>query len=98
MSTCLVTLTGMPDILFSVMTNVVSLLTRWHVCRHEDGSIRFWDVSGVAVSLLYKLQTMNIFGDGLVEQGAADADEEWPPFRKVCSLTTMYSTSGIRQF
>jgi len=41
---------------------------------------------------------MNIFGDGLVEQGAADADEEWPPFRKVCSLTTMYSTSGIRQF
>ena len=51
--------------------------------RHEDGSIRFWDVSTVAVSLLYKLQTMNIFGDGLGDQGAADADEEWPPFRKV---------------
>lgn len=54
--------------------------------RHEDGSIRFWDVSSVSVSLLYKLQTMNIFGDGLGEQGAADADEEWPPFRKVCWL------------
>ena len=26
---------------------------------------------------------MNIFGDGLGDQGAADADEEWPPFRKV---------------
>ena len=40
-------------------------------------------MSTVAVSLLYKLQTMNIFGDGLGDQGAADADEEWPPFRKV---------------
>eukprot|EP00918_Siedleckia_nematoides_P010556 GHVU01023088.1.p1 GENE.GHVU01023088.1~~GHVU01023088.1.p1 ORF type:complete len:1053 (-),score=140.01 GHVU01023088.1:1527-4685(-) len=47
---------------------------------HEDGSVRFWDSSTTSVRLLYKVSTAPIFdGEG---HSLADADEEWPPFRK----------------
>ncbi|XP_023670840.1 lethal(2) giant larvae protein homolog 1-like [Paramormyrops kingsleyae] len=51
---------------------------------HEDGTVRFWDASGVSLKPLYKLSTANIFqtdcdhGDSLTQP-----EEEWPPFRKV---------------
>lgn len=59
--------------------------------RHEDGTIRFWDASGVALRPLYKLSTANIFqtdcdhNDSLTQAN----EEEWPPFQKVsvCSRT-----------
>ncbi|XP_014664113.1 PREDICTED: lethal(2) giant larvae protein homolog 1-like [Priapulus caudatus] len=48
---------------------------------HEDGVVRFWDVSGIAMKLLYKLNTAPFF---LSEhENQQDHDEEWPPFRKV---------------
>ncbi|KAH3872012.1 lethal(2) giant larvae protein homolog 1-like isoform X2 [Dreissena polymorpha] len=51
---------------------------------HEDGSVRFWDVSGSCLSFLYKLSTSSIFQ---VEVHSPDTngemEEEWPPFRKV---------------
>lgn len=52
---------------------------------HEDGTVRFWDASGVSLKPLYKLSTANIFqtdcdhNDSLTQAG----EEEWPPFRKV---------------
>ncbi|XP_033907510.1 lethal(2) giant larvae protein homolog 1-like [Acipenser ruthenus] len=52
---------------------------------HEDGTVRFWDASGVSLKPLYKLSTANIFqtdcdhNDSLTQQG----EDEWPPFRKV---------------
>ncbi|XP_028843051.1 lethal(2) giant larvae protein homolog 1 isoform X2 [Denticeps clupeoides] len=52
---------------------------------HEDGTVRFWDASGVSLQPLYKLSTANIFqtdcdhNDSLTQAG----EEEWPPFRKV---------------
>ncbi|KAG7491934.1 hypothetical protein MATL_G00009270 [Megalops atlanticus] len=52
---------------------------------HEDGTVRFWDASGVSLKPLYKLSTANIFqtdcdhNDSLGQAG----EEEWPPFRKV---------------
>lgn len=55
--------------------------------RHEDGTVRFWDASGVSLKPLYKLGTANIFqtdcehNDSLNQAG----EEEWPPFRKVTS-------------
>lgn len=55
--------------------------------RHEDGTVRFWDASGVSLKPLYKLGTANIFqtdcehNDSLNQAG----EEEWPPFRKVRS-------------
>ncbi|MGH0138024.1 UNVERIFIED_CONTAM: hypothetical protein FKN15_027005 [Acipenser sinensis] len=53
--------------------------------HHEDGTVRFWDASGVSLKPLYKLSTANIFqtdcdhNDSLTQQG----EDEWPPFRKV---------------
>ncbi|KAG5279416.1 hypothetical protein AALO_G00077560 [Alosa alosa] len=52
---------------------------------HEDGTVRFWDASGVSLKPLYKLSTANIFqtdcdhNDSLTQAG----EEDWPPFRKV---------------
>lgn len=60
--------------------------------RHEDGTVRFWDASGVALTPLYKLSTANVFhtdcdpsDDGQDPSDDPDPlqEEEWPPFRKV---------------
>ncbi|XP_021562283.1 lethal(2) giant larvae protein homolog 2 [Carlito syrichta] len=56
--------------------------------RHEDGTVRFWDASGVCLRLLYKLSTVRVFltdtdpNENLNAQG----EEEWPPLRKVGSF------------
>lgn len=67
-------------------------------CRHEDGTVRFWDASGVALTPLYKLSTANVFHtdcdpiddphdscDDPDMQQQQEEEEEWPPFRKVNS-------------
>ncbi|CAK1595865.1 unnamed protein product [Parnassius mnemosyne] len=52
---------------------------------HEDGSIRFWDVSGVAMTPLYKYTTAQLFsGEEIGENNDSQNDEEeWPPFKRV---------------
>lgn len=57
---------------------------------HEDGTVRFWDASGIALQSLYKFGSAQLFsGDEIATEGsngANDEDEdEWPPFRKVSS-------------
>nr|XP_012309140.2 lethal(2) giant larvae protein homolog 2 isoform X2 [Aotus nancymaae] len=55
---------------------------------HEDGTVRFWDASGVCLRLLYKLSTVHVFltdtdpNENLNAQG----EDEWPPLRKVGSF------------
>lgn len=56
------------------------------VCRHEDGTVRFWDASGVCLYPMYKLSTAGVFHTDAdpndnMNQGT---EGEWPPFRKVC--------------
>lgn len=52
---------------------------------HEDGTVRFWDASGVTLRPIYRLNTSSIFhlecdhNDSLTQA----SEEEWPPFRKV---------------
>ncbi|XP_052543802.1 LLGL scribble cell polarity complex component 2 isoform X8 [Tympanuchus pallidicinctus] len=52
---------------------------------HEDGTVRFWDASGVCLHLLYKLSTVRVFltdadpNDNMNTMG----EDEWPPLRKV---------------
>ncbi|NWH43328.1 L2GL1 protein, partial [Fregata magnificens] len=66
---------GLPAVSFGLMAGQ----------EHEDGTVRFWDASGVSLKPLYKLGTANIFqtdcehNDSLNQAG----EEEWPPFRKV---------------
>ena len=62
---------------------------------HEDGSVRFWDVTNMSMTLIYRLRTGEYFqteasvgGDedpndfSASEPGTGDLDN-WPPFRKV---------------
>lgn len=53
---------------------------------HEDGSVRFWDVSQVDMRLIYTLNTSKIFVSDheAHDNGAQEVEEEgWPPFKKV---------------
>ncbi|KAL7979386.1 hypothetical protein Chor_015410 [Crotalus horridus] len=52
---------------------------------HEDGTVRFWDASGVSLKPLYKLGTANIFQMDCEHNDSLNQsyEEEWPPFRKV---------------
>ncbi|XP_077019528.1 lethal(2) giant larvae protein homolog 1 isoform X2 [Tamandua tetradactyla] len=52
---------------------------------HEDGTVRFWDASGVALRPLYRLSTAGLFQTDCehADGGAQAAEEDWPPFRKV---------------
>ncbi|XP_056285013.1 LLGL scribble cell polarity complex component 2 isoform X2 [Pseudoliparis swirei] len=52
---------------------------------HEDGTVRFWDASGVCLYPMYKLSTSGVFHTDTdpndnMNQGT---EGEWPPFRKV---------------
>lgn len=52
---------------------------------HEDGTVRFWDASGVCLYPMYKLSTSGVFltdadPNDNMNQGS---EGEWPPFRKV---------------
>lgn len=53
--------------------------------RHEDGTVRFWDASGVCLRLLYKLSTVRVFltDTDPSESLHAPGEDEWPPLRKV---------------
>lgn len=49
--------------------------------------MRFWDASGVCLRLLYKLSTVHVFltDTDPNENLNAQAEDEWPPLRKVRS-------------
>ncbi|XP_014387259.1 PREDICTED: lethal(2) giant larvae protein homolog 2 isoform X7 [Myotis brandtii] len=55
---------------------------------HEDGTVRFWDASGVCLRLLYKLSTVPVFltDTDPSEHLNAQGEDEWPPLRKVGSF------------
>uniref|UniRef100_A0A8D1IVQ8 LLGL scribble cell polarity complex component 2 n=1 Tax=Sus scrofa TaxID=9823 RepID=A0A8D1IVQ8_PIG len=55
---------------------------------HEDGTVRFWDASGVCLRLLYKLSTVRVFLTDTDPSGSLNAqgEDEWPPLRKVGSF------------
>ncbi|KAM8962262.1 lethal(2) giant larvae protein homolog 1 isoform 3-T3 [Pelodytes ibericus] len=52
---------------------------------HEDGTVRFWDASGVALKPLYRVGTASIFQTDCDHNESLNqsSDEDWPPFRKV---------------
>uniref|UniRef100_A0A3Q2UZ93 LLGL scribble cell polarity complex component 2 n=1 Tax=Haplochromis burtoni TaxID=8153 RepID=A0A3Q2UZ93_HAPBU len=52
---------------------------------HEDGTVRFWDASGVCLYPMYKLSTAGVFHtDADPNDNMNQVTEgEWPPFRKV---------------
>lgn len=63
------------------------------ISGHEDGSVRFWNAGTSALSLLYTFKTNQFFStedEAFEDVGnhTEEEEEEWPPFRKVCSMHT----------
>ena len=61
---------------------------------HEDGTIRFWDVTKMSMTLIYKLKTSDYFQtestpldddehDTSTNNANSNVEDSWPPFRKV---------------
>nr|KAF6456789.1 LLGL scribble cell polarity complex component 1 [Rousettus aegyptiacus] len=66
---------------------------------HEDGTVRFWDASGVALRPLYKLSTAGLFQTDCehADSLAQAAEDDWPPFRKkvvLCKYTAQMVVAG----
>nr|XP_033817041.1 LLGL scribble cell polarity complex component 2 isoform X1 [Geotrypetes seraphini]XP_033817042.1 LLGL scribble cell polarity complex component 2 isoform X1 [Geotrypetes seraphini]XP_033817043.1 LLGL scribble cell polarity complex component 2 isoform X1 [Geotrypetes seraphini] len=55
---------------------------------HEDGTVRFWDASGICLRLLYKLSTVGVFLTDADHNDNSNTlgEDEWPPLRKVGSF------------
>uniref|UniRef100_A0A0K8VSF5 Lethal(2) giant larvae protein n=1 Tax=Bactrocera latifrons TaxID=174628 RepID=A0A0K8VSF5_BACLA len=53
---------------------------------HEDGSVKFWDCTGVVLKPLYNFKTAPLFGhenqDDIPAETSEPLDESEPPFRK----------------
>ena len=54
---------------------------------HENGSVKFWDVTTGAMRLIYELKTANLFVGQEPDTTMMEdfADFKWPPYRKVSS-------------
>lgn len=51
---------------------------------HEDGTVRFWNASNVALTPIYKYNSSILFnGEHLDALEIVEEEEEWPPFRKI---------------
>ncbi|KAK6642514.1 hypothetical protein RUM43_004016 [Polyplax serrata] len=49
---------------------------------HEDGTVRFWDCTGVGFFPLYKFSSTPYFANDIPLSPSEDEDE-WPPFKKI---------------
>uniref|UniRef100_A0A4W6EL22 LLGL scribble cell polarity complex component 2 n=1 Tax=Lates calcarifer TaxID=8187 RepID=A0A4W6EL22_LATCA len=66
---------------------------------HEDGTVCFWDASGVCLYPMYKLSTAGVFHTDTdpndnMNQGT---EGEWPPFRKVVTHNLDDPRLGIQK-
>ncbi|CAF0921351.1 unnamed protein product [Brachionus calyciflorus] len=54
---------------------------------HEDGSVRFWDVTNMTMTLIYRLKTADYFQTDSTPLDGDCVDnsneDNWPPFRKI---------------
>jgi len=56
------------------------------ITGHENGMIKFWDVTNGAMRLIYELKTANLFVGQEPEAPMREFEEfSWPPYRKVSS-------------
>ena len=63
---------------------------------HENGSVKFWDVTPGAMRLIYELPTANLFVGQEPEQVMDDfSDFKWPPYKKVSEYDTFEDDSRL---
>jgi lethal(2) giant larvae protein len=66
------------------------------VTGHENGSVKFWDVTPGAMRLIYELPTANLFVGQEPEQVMDDfSDFKWPPYKKVSEYDTFEDDSRL---
>lgn len=55
--------------------------------RHENGTVKFWDVTTGAMNLIHELKTSNLFVGQDSQSALLDdfSDFKWPPYYKVSS-------------
>lgn len=58
------------------------------MCSHEDGTVKFWNVTGLAFNLMYTISTGKLFESDYDDGPPPDdgEEEDWPPFKKVAGL------------
>ena len=56
-----------------------------HPHRHENGTVKFWDVTSGAMRLIYEVKTSNLFVGQETESALVEefSDFKWPPYHKV---------------
>lgn len=63
---------------------------------HENGSVKFWDVTAGAMKLIYELSTANLFigqdSDALIDDFS---DFKWPPYKKVSTYDIFEDDSRL---
>eukprot|EP00111_Clytia_hemisphaerica_P008566 TCONS_00025019-protein len=55
------------------------------ITGHEDGTVKFWNVTGLSFTLIYTISTSKLFQSDMDDGPPPDDgdDEDWPPFKKV---------------
>ena len=67
---------------------LVLMLYCLHGNSHENGSVKFWDVTTGSMRLIHELKTANLFVGQEAEADVLNeefSDFKWPPYRKVSS-------------
>ena len=58
------------------------------IYSHEDGTVKFWNVTGLSFCLIYTITLSKLFQSDMDDFGPPPddedgEDEDWPPFKKV---------------
>lgn len=58
------------------------------ITGHEDGTVKFWNITGLSFNLIYTISTAKLFESDMDDGPPPDDgdDEDWPPFKKVGSF------------
>lgn len=63
---------------------------------HENGCVKFWDVTAGAMRLIYELTTANLFVGQDPEPSLDDfSDFKWPPYKKVSEYDNLEDDSRL---
>ena len=77
---------GIMSLCYGYNTNVSPCTQHTTTSRHENGTVKFWDVTAGAMRLIYELTTADLFVGQEPEPTLDDfSDFKWPPYKKVSS-------------
>ncbi len=78
----------MLSLLCESFVSVIKYVTCHLYCSHENGSVKFWDVTCGSMRMIHELKTAILFVGQEPDANAMNeefSDYNWPPYRKVSS-------------